>query len=230
MVVHPAAGNWRGTLVNAVLYHAPDLEGVGGVRRPGIVHRLDKDTSGLIVVAKNDLAHRALQAQFKAREVTKTYLALVHGRVALPEGMIDAPIGRNPRDGKRMTVLREGEGRPAQTRYESVASYRSSAVPKSGDAHYTLLRCYPLTGRTHQIRVHLAHIGHPVAGDVIYATRRRLPSPCPRQFLHAHQLRLRLPATGEEVEFTSALPADLAEVLDRLYREEELADDVMWSA
>jgi 23S rRNA pseudouridine1911/1915/1917 synthase len=229
MVVHPATGNWHGTLVNAVLYHAPSLEGVGGVRRPGIVHRLDRDTSGLIVVAKNDATQRALQDQFKEREVRKTYLALVHGRVSPPEGMIDAPIGRNPRDRKRMAVLRVGEGRPAQTRYESVAFYRSSAVPKSGDAQYTLLRCYPLTGRTHQIRVHLAHIGHPIASDAVYATRRRLPSPSPRQFLHAHQLRFRLPATGEEAEFTSALPADLAEVLGRLYREEELADDVMRS-
>ncbi len=221
MVVHPAAGNWHGTLVNAVLHHVDDLEGVGGARRPGIVHRLDKDTSGLIVIAKNDATHRALQAQFKDREVSKTYLALVHGLVAPPAGMIDAPIGRNPRDRKRMGVTPNGEGRPAQTRYETIAAYRSSAAPKRGDVRYTLLQCHPLTGRTHQIRVHLAHIGHPVVSDAVYAAKRKLPAPAPRQFLHAHHLRFRLPATGERVEFTSPLPDDLAQILAKLYREDE---------
>jgi 23S rRNA pseudouridine1911/1915/1917 synthase len=224
MVVHPAAGNRRGTLVNAVIYHVRGLAGVGGVRRPGIVHRLDKDTSGLIVVAKNDAAQRMLQAQFKDREVTKTYLALVHGVVSPPTGIVDAPIGRDPRDRKRMAILPPSEGRSSQTHYETAARYRSSAVPKSGDIHYTLLACHPLTGRTHQIRVHLAHIGHPIVSDAVYATGRRLPSPGPRHFLHAHRLRFRLPATGEEVEFTSPLPPDLAQTLSALYREDEAPD------
>ncbi len=203
MVVHPAAGNWRGTLVNAVLHHCPDLEGVGGVHRPGVVHRLDKDTSGLILVAKNDRAHRALQAQFKRRDVHKTYLALVHGAVSPPEGEIQAPIGRDPRHRKRMAVL--PGGRPAVTRYSTSGYY----------GRHTLLACYPLTGRTHQVRVHLAHIGHPIVGDAVYG-RRRPSVPCPRQFLHAQRIRFRLPATGEEVEFTSPLPADLQAVLDAL--------------
>lgn len=207
MVVHPAAGNWHGTLVNAVLHHCPDLEGVGGVHRPGIVHRLDKNTSGLILVAKNDRAQRALQAQFKRRDVQKTYLALVYGQVALPRGEIEAPIGRDTRQRKRMAVVLGG--RPAVTRYEVLGYY----------GKHTLLACHPLTGRTHQIRVHLAHIGHPVVGDSVYSRGRQPPLPCPRQFLHAHRIRFRLPGTEEEVEFTSPLPADLQAVLDALERE-----------
>lgn len=204
MVVHPAAGNWHGTLVNAVLYHCPELEGVGGERRPGIVHRLDKDTSGLILVAKHDRAHQALQAQFKSRQVEKIYLALVHGRVVPAQGRIEAPIGRDPLHRKRMAVL--PDGRPAVTRYQVSEYY--------GD--YTLLSCQPLTGRTHQIRVHLAYIKHPVVGDRVYGTRHRLPVPCPRQFLHAHRIRFRLPSTGQEVEFIAPLPPDLQTVLNAL--------------
>jgi 23S rRNA pseudouridine1911/1915/1917 synthase len=207
MVVHPAAGHWHGTLVNAVLYHCPDLEGVGGVHRPGIVHRLDKDTSGLIVVAKNDRAHRDLQAQFKGREVQKLYLALVYGLVSPPSGEIAAAIGRDVRQRKRMAI--EPGGRAAITRYETLGYYRK----------HTLLACHPLTGRTHQIRVHLAHIRHPIVGDSVYGGKRKPPAPCPRQFLHAHRIRFRLPGTGEEVEFTSPLPADLQEVLDALGKE-----------
>ncbi len=212
MVVHPAAGNWHGTLVNAVLYHASHLEGVGGVRRPGIVHRLDKDTSGVILVAKNDASHRALQAQFKNREVEKRYLALVYGALSPERGEVNAAIGRDPRDRKRMGVVTASQGRPAVTRYESVATYR---LPTTGE-RLSLLTCRPLTGRTHQIRVHLAHIHHPIVGDEVYSPRRKLPFACPRQFLHAEYLRFRLPATGTAVEFTAPLPPDLQAVLDRL--------------
>lgn len=211
MVVHPAAGNWHGTLVNAVLYRCPDLEGVGGTQRPGIVHRLDKDTSGLILVAKNDRAHRALQAQFKARQVSKTYWALVYGQVMPAQGRIEAAIGRDPRDRKRMAVLPAGVGRPAVTDYETLANYKTV-----GGERLTLLACRPLTGRTHQIRVHLAHIKHPIVGDAVYASRRKPPVPCPRQFLHAGQITFRLPATGQAVTFVAPLPADLQRVLDSL--------------
>jgi 23S rRNA pseudouridine1911/1915/1917 synthase len=209
MVVHPAAGNWHGTLVNAVLFHAPNLEGVGGAHRPGIVHRLDKDTSGVILVAKNDAAHRKLQAQFKNREVEKTYLALVYGGLDPAKGEINAAVGRDPRDRKRMGVVAASQGRPATTRYETVSAYR---IPTTSE-RLTLLACRPLTGRTHQIRVHLAHIHHPIVGDEVYGPRRKLPFACPRQFLHAERLRFRLPSTGETVEFSAPLPADLQAVL-----------------
>ena len=209
MVVHPAVGNWQGTLVNAVLFHAPDLEGVGGAHRPGIVHRLDKETSGVILVAKNDAAHRNLQAQFKNREVEKTYKALVYGGLEPAKGEINAAIGRDPRDRKRMGVVAASQGRPATTRYEAVSVYR---IPTTGE-RLTLLACRPLTGRTHQIRVHLAHIHHPIVGDEVYGPRRKLPFACPRQFLHAERLRFRLPSSGETVEFTAPLPADLQAIL-----------------
>ena len=210
MVVHPAAGNWHGTLVNAVLFHCPGLAGVGGTGRPGIVHRLDKDTSGLIVVAKNDQAHRALQAQFKERTVEKTYLALAHGRVAPSRGEIQAPIGRDPRQRRRMAVLPAPLGRPSTTQYEVKGYY----------SNYTLLACHPLTGRTHQIRVHLAYIKHPLVGDEVYG-KRRASVPVPRQFLHAERLRFHLPANGQPVEFTAPLPDDLGAVLRALEEGEE---------
>lgn len=207
MVVHPAAGNWHGTLVNAVLYHCPTLEGIGGASgRPGIVHRLDRDTSGLILVAKNDRALRSLQAQFTQREVRKSYLALVYGQVVSPEGQIDGAIGRDPRQRKRMAVVPAGQGRPAVTCFRVLGYY----------GKLTLLACHPLTGRTHQIRVHLAHIKHPIVGDEVYAGRRVPPVPCPRQFLHAHRIAFRVPGTGQEVEFAAPLPADLAGVLAAL--------------
>jgi 23S rRNA pseudouridine1911/1915/1917 synthase len=217
LVVHPAAGNWHGTLVNAVLYHAPDLEGVGGVQRPGIVHRLDKDTSGVIVVAKNDVSHRNLQAQFKAREVEKTYLALAVGVLQPDAGEINAALGRDPRDRKRIAVLPATKGRASRTRYETLEVYRANA---SGE-RFSLLACHPLTGRTHQIRVHLAHVHHPIVGDPLYGGRRKLPFACPRQFLHAHRLRFRLPATGAPVEFTAPLPDDLQGVLNRLAKADQ---------
>jgi 23S rRNA pseudouridine1911/1915/1917 synthase len=224
MVVHPAAGNWHGTLVNAVLHHCPDLEGVGGAHRPGIVHRLDKDTSGLILVAKNDAAHRALQAQFKARTVHKTYLALVHGWLrsehGAERGEINAPVGRDPHNRQRMAVVSLAQGRAAVTQYE-IRQYLEQATGNSrgsgaADGRYTLVACHPLTGRTHQIRVHLAHIHHPIVGDALYGGGRRASLACPRQFLHAERIRFILPATGQGVEFAAPLPADLQAVLDGL--------------
>lgn len=212
MVVHPAAGNWHGTLVNAVLHHCPDLAGVGGAHRPGIVHRLDKDTSGVILVAKNDASHRDLQAQFQARQVHKTYLALVYGLLSPECGEITAPIGRDLRDRKRMAVVAASAGRPATTRYETLATYHS---PANG-GRLSLLACHPLTGRTHQIRVHLAYARHPIVGDEIYGGRRRAALGCPRQFLHAQTIRFRLPRTGEEVEFSARLAPELQTVLARL--------------
>ncbi len=204
MVVHPAFGHAGGTLVNAVLAHCPDLAGVGGELRPGIVHRLDKDTSGLIVVAKGDAALRNLQAQFKGREVQKAYLALVEGHVSPPAGLIDAPIGRDPRARKKMAVVPRG-GREAQTEYRALEFY---------DAH-TLVEAHPLTGRTHQIRIHMAFIGHPIVGDPVYGFRKQRTK-APRLFLHAARLAFRLPSTGEWREFQAPLPDDLAAVLTRL--------------
>lgn len=209
LVVHPGSGNRQGTLLNALLHWVPQ---VAELPRAGIVHRLDKDTSGVILVAKNDAAQRALQAQFKARQVQKTYLALVFGQMTPAEGEINAAIGRDVRDRKRMAVVPLSQGRPAVTRYETLDVFTS---PATGE-RLSLLSCQPLTGRTHQIRVHLAHVRHPIVGDETYGGRRRLPAPCPRQFLHAHRLRFYLPATGEAGEFTAPLPEDLLRVLEHL--------------
>ncbi|MCB0044519.1 MAG: RluA family pseudouridine synthase [Caldilineaceae bacterium] len=222
MVVHPAPGHDGGTLVNAVLHHGPDIAGVGGVRRPGIVHRLDKETSGLIVVAKNDRAHRHLQAQFKARTVYKEYLALTEGVVTPPAGRIIAPIGRHPVQRKRQAVLPEGStgaarARHAETEYHTEAVYRF-ATPGAAARRFSLLRVILHTGRTHQIRVHLAWRNHPVVGDTLYGyTRRSLP--IARQFLHAHRLRLVLPGSDETLEFVAPLPADLTDLLTTLEQE-----------
>ncbi len=212
LVVHPAAGHDRGTLVNAVLAHAPDLPGVGGALRPGIVHRLDKDTSGLIVVAKHDAAYRDLQRQFKSRGVKKRYLALVEGRVEPDEGIIDAPIARDRVHRKRMAVAMSG--RPARTRYKVIGRF----AWRWAGSEYTLVEAYPETGRTHQIRVHFAWLGHPLVGDTLYG--RKKPSlPIERHFLHAAGLKLRLPSSGAERTFTSPLPPELARVVDSLNRQ-----------
>ncbi len=210
MVVHPSAGHPGGTLVNAVLAHAPDLEGVGDEVRPGIVHRLDKDTSGLIVVAKNDRAHRYLQAQFKDRDARKMYLALVIGHPPTPTGRIEAPLGRDPKNRQRMAVITDSRAnaRDAVTEYRTRETFRL----------FTLLEAEPKTGRTHQIRVHLAFLGCPLAGDAVYATRASVGVKAPgltRQFLHAARLSLRLPS-GAERTFESPLPPDLAAVLAEL--------------
>jgi len=204
LTVHPAPGHPRGTLVNALLALCPDLQGIAGTLRPGIVHRLDKDTSGLLAVAKNDLAQQSLAQQLKGREVHKTYLALVQGVPRPPEGAIEAPIGRHPRNRKKMAVV--AGGRPAETRY------RTRRVLDG----YTLLEVEPVTGRTHQIRVHLAAIGHPVVGDATYGRRSTFVG---RQFLHAHRLAFRLPTSGRAVEFESPLPPDLREALDLIQGE-----------
>jgi 23S rRNA pseudouridine1911/1915/1917 synthase len=197
LTVHPAPGHPSGTLVNALLAACPDLQGIGGRLRPGIVHRLDKDTSGLLVVAKNDRAMRDLQAQLKAREVQKTYLALVRGVPQPAEGQIEAPIGRSTRNRKKMAVV--SGGRESTTRYRVREALRGCA----------LLEVEPITGRTHQIRVHLSAIGHPIVGDGLYGGRSSIVG---RQFLHAHRLRFRL-LSGREIEFESPLPADLRDAL-----------------
>jgi 23S rRNA pseudouridine1911/1915/1917 synthase len=209
MVVHPAPGRVHrtGTLVNAVLAHVPNLA-VGGEQRPGIVHRLDKDTSGVILVAKNDAALRDLQAQFKARTVEKVYLALVEGELPTAHGRIEAPIGRDPRHRQRMAVVTEQKGRPAVTDFRVRERF----------SDYTLIEAHPRTGRTHQIRIHLASIGHPVVGDPLYG-RKHSRLHCPRQFLHALKIGVRLPGSGMWAEFTAPLPADLEEVLERLRQE-----------
>jgi 23S rRNA pseudouridine1911/1915/1917 synthase len=218
MVVHPARGHSGGTLVNAVLNHCPDLSGVGGEQRPGIVHRLDKETSGLIVVAKHDASHRDLQAQFKARTVYKEYLALVDGSIEPPQGRINAPIGRHPTDRLRQTVLPadpvtgQARGRPAVTEYRTLAHYTHPVRDASGVAQFTLVSVVLHTGRTHQIRVHFAWRKHPVVGDTLYGYKRPRIS-LDRHFLHAHRLRFRLPGTTDEREFVAALPEDLQNVL-----------------
>lgn len=203
MVVHPAAGNYRGTLVNALLNHCRDLSGINRALRPGIVHRLDKDTTGLLVVAKNDTAHLDLACQIKERRVKRQYLALVHGHPP-QEGTVDAPIGRHPVHRKKMAV-EPRHGRPAVTHFRVLERYPG----------YALVEARLETGRTHQVRVHMAYIGHPLLGDPVYAPRR------PRlglagQALHACTLGFRHPRTGEYLEFRAPLPRDFEEVLEHL--------------
>lgn len=219
LVVHPAPGHSGGTLVNAILHHCPDIEGVGGEKRPGIVHRLDKETSGLIVVAKNDTTHRFLQRQFAARTVYKEYLALLEGRIDPPQGRIVAPIGRHPVERKRQAVLPvdprtgESQGRQAITEYELMGLY-DTRLNSGSAAHFSLVRAILHTGRTHQIRVHFAWMKHPVVGDTLYGHRRQRLA-LDRQFLHAHSLGLRLPG-GEEQRFVAPLPPELQSLLDEM--------------
>jgi 23S rRNA pseudouridine1911/1915/1917 synthase len=205
LTVHPGAGRQTGTLVHAILAHCPGLPGIGGEDRPGIVHRLDKDTSGLLVVAKTERALRALQAQIQTRRAGREYRALVHGRVAKPEGRIEAPIGRDPRHRTRMAVV--ATGRHAVTHYR-VAEVFAAA---------TLLDVRLETGRTHQIRVHCAYLGHPVVGDPVYG-RRPNPWGLGRQALHAHRLTFLHPVTGAALKFTAPLPVDMAAALRLLRR------------
>ncbi len=212
MVVHPAYGHRTGTLVNAVLAHCPDLAGVGDDLRPGIVHRLDKDTSGLIIVAKNDSACRHLQRQFKRREVHKVYVALLEGCLEPVRGVIEAPIGRDKKRRKRMAVV-EG-GREARTEYTVVEYFGDKAGHQARP--YTLVEAEPKTGRTHQVRVHFASIGHPLAGDPVYGFRKQRLSGLRRQFLHAQTLGFRLPGSDEYIELTAELPDDLRAVLEEL--------------
>ena len=201
MVVHPAPGHRRDTVANALLGRLPGIEEVGDEQRPGIVHRLDMDTSGLMVAAKNRRAHRHVSGQIKDRSVLKGYTALAKGNIDPPEGVIKARIGRDNRNRKRMAVVELG--REAETSYRAVESAPG----------YTLLEVIPKTGRTHQIRVHLSALGYPIVGDALYGGKDpRLE----RQFLHAHLLGIRLPGTGEYMEFTSPLPADLKAFLSQL--------------
>ena len=204
LLVHPGAGRRRGTIVNALLYHYPGISGIGGVERPGIVHRLDKETSGCLMVAKTEVAHQVLTRQFQTRQVEKTYLALVHGSVRAGRGKITLPIGRRERDRKRMGV-RTKKGREAETTYQVLQSA----------SECTLVEIMPTTGRTHQIRVHLAAIGHPVVGDKVYGGRRHRKSQwnVARQLLHAWKLAFTHPRTGERVESTAPLPLDFHEIL-----------------
>ena len=201
LTVHPAPGHWTHTLVNAVLAYCPELGGISGTLRPGIVHRLDKDTSGLIVIAKNDVAQSSLSHQIKERSVTKRYLALVAGHLSPKQGAIDAAIGRDPRNRKRMAVV-DG-GRPARTRYK--------VIDYIGDCSY--LEAVLETGRTHQIRVHFSAIGYPLFGDIVYGKKSPLLG---HHFLHAYLLGFGLPGTGEYVEFQSELPLELQNVLEQI--------------
>ncbi len=214
MVVHPAAGNYDGTLVNALLYHCGDsLSGVGGVMRPGIVHRIDKDTGGLLVVAKNDAAHLALSEQMKEHTVSRVYFALVTGNLKEDKGTVDAPIGRNPSDRKKMAVLSPSQGfsRRAVTHYEVLERYRG----------FCLVRCVLETGRTHQIRVHMAHLGHPLVGDTTYgggrtgfeATNKSLIL---GQCLFAAELSLFHPRTGEKMSFSCELSESMKTLIEKL--------------
>lgn len=204
MVVHPAPGHPSGTLVNALLFHCTDLKGIGGVERPGIVHRLDKDTSGLIVVAKTDQALASLQNQFQERTIKKVYLALAQGNLSPSKGVVRSPIARHPKDRKKMAAATGDEGRQAETAYEVVQHLEG----------YDLVRLFPKTGRTHQIRVHLASLGHPVLSDPLYGGRSRGRAPTlDRQALHAHRLELTHPHTREWMKFKSSLPADMAQLI-----------------
>lgn len=212
LVVHPAPGNYTGTLVNALLHHVPDLSGIGGVARPGIVHRLDKDTSGLMLVAKNDATHRLLSAALKKREIKRRYLVSAWGHLDEDEQEVDAPIARSPHDRKKMGVVENG--RPARTRFKRLERWKGA----------DLLVAELQSGRTHQIRVHLLSIGHPVVGDQLYSPQgeRGTSGPTagwakafarlvPRQFLHATELAFRHPRSHEVLRFRSDLPSDLAE-------------------
>jgi 23S rRNA pseudouridine1911/1915/1917 synthase len=211
LVVHPAAGHPDGTLVNALLHHCHDLAGIGGERRPGIVHRLDRDTSGLLVVAKNETALNGLTAQFKNRTVRKEYLAVVWGIPRPASGRTETLIGRSSRDRKKMSATPRA-GRPAITRYETLEAFAGAA----------LLRVTIETGRTHQIRVHMTHLGHPVVGDREYGRKSPdpLPAEAPRQMLHAARLAFQHPRTGALLAFEAPIPPDMQTLLDALRRED----------
>ena len=219
LVVHPAAGNYSGTLVNALLHRCPDLAGIGGVLRPGIVHRLDKDTSGVLVVAKDDMAHRSLSDQFRKHTAERNYVGIVFGQLS-EEGQVDTPVGRHPTHRKKMSA-RPRKGREARTYWRVLERFRS----------FNLAEFRLQTGRTHQVRVHLSSIGHPILGDPLYGGRKRLASvePLPlrqglqrlkRQALHAASLGFVHPLTGDVLKFSSPLPEDIQEAIALLRRME----------
>ena len=205
MVVHPSAGHTSGTLVNALMYHIKDLSGINGVLRPGIVHRIDKDTSGLLMIAKNDDAHIKLAEELKDKKSLRKYWAIVHGNLPNDRGVIEAPIGRSEKDRKKQAVT--AKGKPAVTRFHVLERF----------GNYTLVELQLETGRTHQIRVHMAYIGHPVAGDEVYGPRKTLKGH--GQFLHARTLGFTHPKTGEVMEFTAEAPAIFQETLEKLRKE-----------
>lgn len=207
MVVHPAAGHASGTLVNAVLGYDPDLEGIGGEERPGLVHRLDKETSGLIILARNERAHNWLQEQFRLRKVEKTYLALVDGKPPTPAGRVEAPIGRDPGHRKKMAIVSPGRGREAVSEYRTLESFKN----------HTLLEFRPLTGRTHQIRLHCQFLGCPIVGDTVYGKRKPTLA-VDRHFLHAYRLKILLPNEEQPRTFEAGLPGELRSVLDTIRR------------
>ena len=208
MVVHPGAGNTQDTLVNAILHRWPEIAKVGEAERPGIVHRLDKETSGVLILARNEAAYSWLVRQFKSRKTKKTYLALVDGEPPTPSGRVEAAIGRDEKNRQRMAVVYGDKGKNAITEYYTLEKY----------ADHTLLEVQPLTGRTHQIRVHLAFLGCPVTGDRIYG-RRKKSIDIPRFFLHAYKLTIKLPGEEEPTEFTAPLAADLKAILTTLEKE-----------
>lgn len=207
MVVHPAAGHDSGTLVHAVLGYDPDMEGIGGEERPGLVHRLDKETSGLIILAKNERAHRWLQDQFRLRKVEKTYLALVDGKPPTPTGRVEAPIGRDPSHRKKMAIVSPGKGREAVSEYKTLESFKD----------HTLLEFHPHTGRTHQIRLHCQFLGCPIVGDAVYG-RKNSTLEISRHFLHAARLKIILPNEKQPRLFEADLPAELKKVLENVQR------------
>lgn len=204
MVVHPAAGVSRGTLVNALLAHCKDLSGINGALRPGIVHRLDKDTSGVMIAAKNDAAHRSLAEQIQQKTAKRVYWAILTGNIAEEEGVIHGAIGRNPKDRQKMAVVREN-GKDATTNFRVLERFGA----------YTLVECRLMTGRTHQIRVHMAYIGHPVVGDPKYGAKK-CPFSIEGQALHSKTLMFTHPRTGERMEFEAPLPEDMQMILDEL--------------
>jgi 23S rRNA pseudouridine1911/1915/1917 synthase len=228
IVIHPAKGHWRGTLVNALAFHFEnELSSVGGPLRPGIVHRLDRDTSGLVLVAKNDIAHARLAAQFEARTIQKSYLAIVHGTPDHDRDWINEPIGFHPTHREKMAIRRlDQSAKPAQTFYEVVERFS----PSTRSRRFALIRCQPKTGRTHQIRVHLSHIGHPILADALYSGRATVSISdilgvgahdsnsvvLSRQALHAHKLELTHPESGEPLALTSPLPEDLTRLIEFL--------------
>jgi 23S rRNA pseudouridine1911/1915/1917 synthase len=207
MVVHPAAGHASGTLVNAVLGYDPDMEGIGGEERPGLVHRLDKETSGLIVLAKNERAHNWLQEQFRLRKVEKTYLALVDGKPPTPVGRVEASIGRDPSHRKKMAIMTPGKGREAVSEYVTLETFKE----------HTLLEFHPHTGRTHQIRLHCEFLGCPIVGDSVYG-KRKFTVDIKRHFLHAFRLKIILPNETEPRTFEADLPDELKKVLEDVRR------------
>lgn len=204
MVVHPAAGNYTGTLVNALLYHCKNLSGINGVIRPGIVHRLDKDTSGVMIVAKNDNAHVSLSEQIQTKSAKRTYLVVVRGNVKQDSGRIETLIGRDSKDRKKMSVVSKN-GREAITEYEILERF----------GRFSLLQCRLLTGRTHQIRVHMEYLGYPVVGDPKYSPQKT-PFAINGQALHSYELTFKHPRTGEEMFFTAPIPEDMNKIITRL--------------